>query len=155
MECLFGWTMFLLYRWTMHVCFDDTIIICMVGWMYVELAMYGWWNYACMMKLYVLDISYVCCELAMWKIYMYHLFAVKMVGYKKKKRQCRLFAVCHRRQRALCRLPRTAKKPRGNHLCFLAADPFGQFAYSGRRQRLDALCRQPRTAKTAVSHLTD
>ena len=33
-----------------------------------------------------------------------------------------LFAVCHRQQQALCRPPRTTKKPRGNHLCFLAAD---------------------------------
>ena len=72
---------------------------------------------------------------------MYHLFAVKMVGYKKKQKK--------EAMQALCRLPPTAT------VCFLAADPFGQFAYSGRRQRLDALCRQPRTAKTAVSHLTD
>ena len=73
---------------------------------------------------------------------------MKIVGFNKKQKKkvpiCRLFAVCHRRQRALCRLPRTAKKPRGNHLCFLAADPFGQFAYSGRRQRL---CRPWQTAK--------
>ena len=37
-----------------------------------------------------------------------------MFGYKKKqnkKRQCSLFAICGRQQRALCRLPRTAKRP--------------------------------------------
>jgi len=48
---------------------------------------------------------------------------------------------------ALCRLPPTAtgslpsaadgKQPRGIQLCFLGADPFGQFAYSGRRQRVN------------------
>ena len=47
-----------------------------------------------------------------------------MLGYKKKqnkKRQCIHFAVCHRRQRALCRLPHTAKWPRGSNLCNLGA----------------------------------
>ena len=70
---------------------------------------------------------------------MSYIFVMKIVGFNKKQIKepiCRLFAVCHRRQRALCRLPQTAKKPRGSQLCFLGADPFGQFAYSGRRQRL-------------------
>ena len=108
------------------------------------------WNYICMYdETYVLDMSYVCCEIALWNIYIYmsYIFAVKIVGFNKKQKKepiCRLFAVCHRRQRALCRLPRTAKRPRGIQLCFLGADPFGQFAYSGRRQRV---CRQRRTAK--------
>ena len=78
---------------------------------------------------------------------MSYIFVMKIVGFNKKQIKepiCRLFAVCHRRQRALCRLPRTAKKPRGIQLCFLGADPFGQFAYSGRRQRL---CHQWQTAK--------
>ena len=48
----------------------------------------------------------------------------------------------------VCRPPRTAKKPRGSQLCFLGADPFGQFAYSGRRQRL---CHQWQTAKNLPS----
>ena len=78
---------------------------------------------------------------------MSYIFVMKIVGFNKKQIKepiCRLFAVCHRRQRALCRLPRTAKKTRGIQLCFLGADPFGQFAYSGRRQRL---CHQWQTAK--------
>ena len=93
-----------------------------------------------------------CMNLFMWwmpvkYIYMSYIFSVQIVGFNKKQKKqtiCRLFAVCHRRQRALCRLPRTAKKPRGSQLCFLGADPFGQFAYSGRRQRL---CRPWQTAK--------
>ena len=94
---------------------------------------------------YVLDI----CDMNACEIYLYmsYIFAVKIVGFNKKQKKepiCRLFAVCHRRQRALCRLPRTAKKTRGIQLCFLGADPFGQFAYSGRRQRL---CHQWQTAK--------
>ena len=78
---------------------------------------------------------------------MSYIFVMKIVGFNKKQIKepiCRLFAVCHRRQRALCRPPRTAKKTRGIQLCFLGADPFGQFAYSGRRQRL---FHQWRTAK--------
>ena len=93
-----------------------------------------------------------CMNLFMWwmpvkYIYMSYIFSVQIVGFNKKQKKqtiCRLFAVCHRRQRALCRPPRTAKKPRGSQLCFLGADPFGQFAYSGRRQRL---CRPGQTAK--------
>ena len=109
------------------------------------LCMYGW-NYVCMDETYVLDISYVCCETFPVKYiyisYIYHIFAVKMLGYKKKqnkKRQCRLFAVCHQRQRNLCRLPQTAKWTRGSNLCnlgALGADPFGHFAVCGRRQRM-------------------
>ena len=78
---------------------------------------------------------------------MSYIFVMKIVGFNKKQIKepiCRLFAVCHRRQRALCRLPPMAKKTRGIQLCFLGADPFGQFAYSGRRQRL---CRLWQTAK--------
>ena len=93
-----------------------------------------------------------CMNLFMWwmpvkYIYMSYIFSVQIVGFNKKQKKqtiCRLFAVCHRRQRALCRPPQTAKKPRGSQLCFLGADPFGQFAYSGRRQRL---CRPWQTAK--------
>ena len=93
----------------------------------------------------MLDILYVCSVMPVKYIYMSYIFSVKIVGFKKqKKRQYKLFAVCHRRQRALCRLPWMTKKPRGSHLCFLRADPFGQFAYSGRRQRL---CRPWQTAK--------
>ena len=47
-----------------------------------------------------------------------------MFGYKKKqnkRRQCSLFAVCHRRQRALCRLPQTANWTRVSNLCNLGA----------------------------------
>ena len=86
------------------------------------------------------------CDMEIY-LYMSYIFSVQILGFNKKQKKqpiCRLFAVCHRRQRALCRLPRTAKKPRGSQLCFLGADPFGQFAYSGRRQRL---CRPWQTAK--------
>ena len=121
-----------------------------------------------------------CMNLFMWwmpvkYIYMSYIFSVQIVGFNKKQKKqtiCRLFAVCHRRQRALCRPPQTAKKPRGSQLCFLGADPFGQFAYSGRRQRTCHLvtCRWHHKAdgkdqrlfavcggrqRSAVSHLTD
>ena len=112
---------------------DETIVICMDGTMYVELAMYVWMKLMCWIS-HMFAVKYI-------YIYIYHIFAVKMLGYKKKqnkKRQCRLFAVCHRRQRVLCRLPQTAKCPRGSNLCnlgALGADPFGHFAVCGRRQR--------------------
>jgi len=101
-------------------------LLCMV-----DGTMHVWWNYMCWIShMFAVNLpceKYICIIYLLWK----------WLGIRKnrKKRQCRLFVVCHRRQRALCRPPRTAKKPRGNHLFFLAADPFGQFAYSGRRQR--------------------
>lgn len=103
---------------------------------WMKLMWYVRWN---LCARYVLDMC------SIWNLYMWYV--LQIVGFNKKQKKqtiCRLFAVCHRRQRALCRLPRTAKKPRGSQLCFLGADPFGQFAYSGRRQRL---CRQWQTAK--------
>ena len=48
--------------------------------------------------------------------------AGKLANYLRKqgkKPLCRLFAVCHRRQRALCHQQRTAKRARGGQLCFL------------------------------------
>ena len=110
-------------------------LLCMV-----DGTMHVWWNYMCWIShMFAVNLpceKYICIIYLLWK----------WLGIRKnrKKRQCKLFAVCHRRQRALCRLPRTAKKPRGIQLCFLGADPFGQFAYSGRRQRL---CHQWQTAK--------
>ena len=133
----------LAYVWTM--CMDETDVIC-------DMKLMCW---ICDMEIY---------------LYMSYIFAVKIVGLKKQKKEtiCRLFAVCHRRQRALCHQQRTAKRPRGRQLCFLggwpiwsvcqqwltakrkktlptAADGKGlpMFAVSGRRQRL------------AVNHLTE
>ena len=104
---------------------------------------------------------------------------MKIVGFNKKQIKepiCRLFAVCHRRQRALCRLPRTAKKARGIQLTRLVSLPTvadgKDFAISGRRQRTCHVvtCRWHHTAdgkdtrnfavsgkrqRPAVSHLTD
>ena len=131
---------------------------------WMKLMWYVIWN---LCARYVLDMCWI------WNLYMWYV--LQIVGFNKKQKKqtiCRLFAVCHRRQRALCRLPRTAKKPRGSQLCFLGADPFGQFAYSGRRQRTCHLvtCRWHHKAdgkdqrlfavcggrqRSAVSHLTD
>ena len=75
------------------MCMDGTCL-CMNN-------VYGW-NWCDMWyETYVLD---------MW--YETYIFSVQIVGFNKKQKKqtiCRLFAVCHRRQRALCRLPRTAK----------------------------------------------
>ena len=40
MECSLSLSLFLLYRLTMHVSLDETIVIYMVGCLYVELVMY-------------------------------------------------------------------------------------------------------------------
>ena len=131
---------------------------------WMKLMWYVIWN---LCARYVLDMCWI------WNLYMWYV--LQIVGFNKKQKKqtiCRLFAVCHRRQRTLCRLPRTAKKPRGSQLCFLGAAPFGQFAYSGRRQRTCHLvtCRWHHMAdgkdhrnfavsggrqRPAVSHLTD
>ena len=69
------------------------------------------WNYICMY-----DETYVLLNSPVKYIYICHICAVKILGFTKKQKKepiCRLFAVRHRRQWALCRLPRTAKKTRG------------------------------------------
>ena len=133
MECLFmyGWNL-LMYEWM-----DGTCLCNMYG---LNLLMYEWMKlaYVWMDGSYVLDI----CDMNACEIYLYrsYIFDVTIVGFNKKQKKepiCRLFAVCHRRQRALCRQRRTANKPRGSQLCFLGADPFGQFSYSGRRQTVN------------------
>ena len=140
MECLFflSFSSIILLACYVGTCYLDETLHCnMYGW---NLLMYEWIElaYVWMYGTYVLDI----CDMNACEIYLYmsYIFAVKIVGFNKKQKKepiCRLFAVCHRRQRALCRQPQTAKKPRGSQLCFLGADPFGQFAYSGRRQRVN------------------
>ena len=130
MECSLSLSLFLLYRWTMHVSLDETIVIYMVGCLYVELVMYdgtmhviymvGWWSY-------VLDILYVCSVMAFWNIFIYVIYICSENYWIQKNRKkepiCRLFAVCHRRQRALCHQQRTAKRPHGRQLCFLGGWP--------------------------------
>ena len=88
----------LAYVWTM--CMDETDVIC-------DMKLMCW---ICDMEIY---------------LYMSYIFAVKIVGLKKQKKEtiCRLFAVCHRWQRALCHQQRTAKRPRGRQLCFLGGWP--------------------------------
>ena len=147
MECLlFLWWNFALYL----ACYDGTCYLdhtlhcniymdgtmCMDGTCLCMNNVYGW-NWCDMWyETYVLDMCWIC---AGYETYICDMCCKLWDLIKKQKKQtiCRLFAVCHRRQRALCRLPRTAKKPRGSQLCFLGADPFGQFAYSGRRQRVN------------------
>ena len=89
-----------------------------------------------------------CMNLFMWwmpvkYIYMSYIFSVQIVGFNKKQKN-RQYAGSLPSATDGKELPQTAKKPRGSQLCFLGADPFGQFAYSGRRQRL---CRPWQTAK--------
>ena len=146
MECLFflSFSSSILLACYDGTCYLDETLHCnMYGWnnVYVQLAMYEW------MELYMyarwnLCAGYVICLLLnspVKYIYIYiyicHIFAVKIAGLKKTEKRG-TFAGSRWWQRLLCRLPRTAKKPRGGHLCSLRADPFGQFAYSGGRQRL-------------------
>ena len=138
------------------ICMDGTYL-CMNGWnllmyeqcVWMKLMWYVIWN---LCAGYVLD---------MW--YETYIFSVQIVGFNKKQKKqtiCRLFAVCHRRQRALCHQQRTAKRPRGRQLCFLGGWPIWSvclqwltakrkknFAYSGGRQRTADVCRQRPTAK--------
>ena len=147
MECL--WWNFALYlacylHDTLHcnIYMDGTM--CMDGTSLCMNNVYGW-NWCDMWyETYVLDMCWICDM----KLIYFLCKLWDLIKKQKKQTICRLFAVCHRRQRALCRLQWTAKRPRGSQLCFLGADPFGQFAYSGRRQRL---CRQWQTAKNLAS----
>ena len=132
--------------WTM--CMDETDVICDMCWICDMWYVLDMWYVIC--ARYVLDMCWI------WNLYMWYV--LQIVGFNKKQKKqtiCRLFAVCHRQQRALCRLPRMAKKARGIQLCFLGADPFGQFAYSGRRQRVNNFAVSGGRQRSAVSHLTD
>ena len=150
MECLFflSFSSSILLACYDGTCYLDETLHCnMYGWnnVYVQLAMYEW------MELYMyarwnLCAGYVICLLLnspVKYIYICHIFAVKIAGLKNTEKRG-TFAVSRWWQRRLCRLPRTAKKPRGGHLCSLGADPFGQFAYSGGRQRLSYSGRRQR-----------
>ena len=115
MECLlFLWWNFALYLACYDgTCYLDETLHCN---MYMDgtcLGMnhvYGWnlcdmwyviWN---LCARYVLDMCWI------WNLYMWYV--LQIVGFNKKQKKqtiCRLFAVCHRRQWALCRQPRTAK----------------------------------------------
>ena len=122
------------------------IVICIYGWNYV----YGWnllmYEQCVWMKLmwyviwnlcarYVLDMCWI------WNLYMWYV--LQIVGFNKKQKKqtiCRLFAVCHRRQRALCHQQWTAKRPRGRQLCFLGGWPiwsvFQQWLTAKRKKTL-------------------
>ena len=67
----------------MHVSLDETIVIYMVGCLYVELAMYDGtmhviymvgWNYACMMKLCVGYLICLLCNCLVKYIYICHIY---------------------------------------------------------------------------------
>ena len=113
-------------------CYVDETLHCNIyiyGWNYV----YGWnllmYEQCVWMKLmwyviwnlcarYVLDMCWI------WNLYMWYV--LQIVGFNKKQKKqtiCRLFAVCHRRQRVLCHQQRMAKRPRGRQLCFLGGWP--------------------------------
>ena len=103
------------------MCMDGTCL-CMNN-------VYGW-NWCDMWyETYVLDMCWICdMKLMCWICDIYllsYIIAVKIVGVKKQKKEtiCRIFAVCHRRQRDLCHQQRTAKRPPGRQLCFLGGWP--------------------------------
>ena len=140
----------------------------------VFLFMYGW-NFVYVWRLFVIWMELCLCmkelclcmkELCLWMefcdmnaceiyLYMSYIFAVKIVGFNKKQKKepiCRLFAVCHRRQRAfaVCR-GRQRSHVAANcasweltHLVSLPTMADGKdFAVRGRRQRT---CTSPSVA---------
>ena len=189
MECLFflSFSSSILLACYDGTCYHDETLHCnMYGWnnVYVQLAMYEW------MELYMyarwnLCAGYVICLLLnspVKYIYIYicHIFAVKIAGFKK-----------NRKKRHLCRQPLMAKAPLPSDadskeatrrqpvlpgswpiwsVCLqrrtakalpTVADGKGlsrsdvQLTSFGGRQRPDALCHQRRRAKAALSRLTD
>ena len=145
MECLlFLWWNFALYlacylHDTLHcnIYMDGTM--CMDGTSLCMNNVYGW-NWCDMWyETYVLDMCWI------WNLYMWYV--LQIVGFNKKQKKqtiCRLFAVCHRRQRAfaVCR-GRQRSHVAANcasweltHLVSLPTVADGKdFAISGRRQR--------------------
>ena len=127
MECLlFLWWNFALYL----ACYDRTCYLDET----LHCNMYMDGTCLCMNNVYgwnlLMDETDVICDMKLmcWigdmEIYLYmsYIFAVKIVGLKKNRKKetiCRLFAICHRRQRALCHQQQTAKRTRGSHLCKL------------------------------------
>ena len=147
MECLF----FLSFSSSILLaCYDGTCYLdeTLYGWnnVYVQLAMYEW------MELYMyarwnLCAGYVICLLLnspVKYIYICHIFAVKIAGFKKTEKEAPLpsaadgkgtFPVCRGWQRS--HAAATCAPWELTHLVSLptAADGKG-FAYSGRRQRM-------------------
>ena len=91
MECLFFFFHSLL---VFLACYDGTMCMCNL------LCMNGW-NYICMYdETYVLDMSYVCCEITLWNISIYVIYiCCENCWIKKTEKEP---------MQALCRLPPTA-----------------------------------------------
>ena len=100
-----------LWYGSLHLtCYVDElcIVIYIYGWNYV----YGWnllmYEQCVWMKLMWYVIWNLCAGYVLDMWYETYIFSVQIVGFNKKQKKqtiCRLFAVCHRRQRAfaVCR----------------------------------------------------
>ena len=149
MECLFflSFTSSILLACYDGTCYLDQTLhcnmymdgtMCMDGTSLCMNNVYGWdWCDMCWIcdMWYVLDMCWVC---AGYETYICDM-CCKLWDLIKTEKTDNMQALCRLppTAKSLCRLPQTAKKPRGSQLCFLGADPFGQFAYSGRRQRVN------------------
>ena len=156
MECSLSLSLFLLYRWTMHVSLDETIVIYMVGCLYVELAMYDGTMHVgyliCLLWKLLSYISYVI-ELCLVKyIYICHIYFLwKLLDLIKNRKKTQYagslpsatdgngpFAVCRGRQRS--HVASSCASWELTHLVSLPTVADGKdFAVRGGRQRTCSL----------------